>query len=247
MKSILERIKEISNNEGISITALEQKIGASKGVLSRAIANGTDIQYKWVQILVENYPQYSTDWLIAGNGEMLRNQNAQKTPLHASDAISENIDLQDKYNDNSQINKTDTTFLISESKQRGYAPYYSYLKVSAGQYDLTTIEQSETPDSWIKFPDLTVDAWFPVIGCSMEPKIFTGDTVGVVDVHNWERLDPDKVYMIVTIYDRMIKHLRYDEATPEFLWAISGNQQEFKIYAHEIKRIYRVVFAGRLV
>jgi hypothetical protein len=75
MESILDRIKKIAINEGITITSLENKIGASKGVLSRAIANGTDIQCKWIQIIVENYPQYSTEWLITGKGSMLKSKS----------------------------------------------------------------------------------------------------------------------------------------------------------------------------
>lgn len=51
---------------------MERTIGASKGVLSRAIANGTDIQSKWLMSIVENYPQYSGDWLLTGQGEMLK-------------------------------------------------------------------------------------------------------------------------------------------------------------------------------
>lgn len=82
MSTILTRIQEISANEGITIAALERAIGASKGVLSRAINNGTDIQSKWIQILVENYPQYSTDWLLTGKGDMLRDDN--KSPNSAS-------------------------------------------------------------------------------------------------------------------------------------------------------------------
>ncbi|WP_294613190.1 S24 family peptidase [uncultured Bacteroides sp.] len=72
MSNILSRIQEIALNEGITIAALERSIGASKGVLSRAIANGTDIQSKWLQNIVENYPSYSAEWLIAGRGFMLR-------------------------------------------------------------------------------------------------------------------------------------------------------------------------------
>ncbi len=71
MGNILSRIQDIASNEGITIGALERKIGASKGVLSRAINNGTDIQSKWVQTIVENYPQYSTRWLMTGVGDML--------------------------------------------------------------------------------------------------------------------------------------------------------------------------------
>ena len=74
MGNILSRIQEIAVKEGITITAMERSIGASKGVLSRAIANGTDIQSKWLQNIVENYPLYSADWLITGRGSMLRHE-----------------------------------------------------------------------------------------------------------------------------------------------------------------------------
>lgn len=75
MGSILSRIQELAINEGITIGALERKIGASKGVLSRAINNGTDIQAKWLTILVENYPNYSPSWILTGKGNMIISQN----------------------------------------------------------------------------------------------------------------------------------------------------------------------------
>ena len=59
MCKILSRIKQIALNEDTTIGAIERKIGASKGVLSRAIAKGTDIQSKWLELIVENYPHYS--------------------------------------------------------------------------------------------------------------------------------------------------------------------------------------------
>lgn len=80
MGNILLRIQKIASHEGITIGALERKIGASKGVLSRAINNGTDIQSKWVQIIVENYPQYSADWLLTGRGEMLSSEASAPPP-----------------------------------------------------------------------------------------------------------------------------------------------------------------------
>lgn len=72
MKTILTRIQEITSNERMTIGAMERSIGASKGVLSRAISNGTDIQSKWIQIIVENYPRYSPEWLLTGKGNMLK-------------------------------------------------------------------------------------------------------------------------------------------------------------------------------
>ena len=70
----------MAETEGISISALEKSIGASKGVLSRALKHGTDIQVKWLNALVENYPNYSPEWILTGKGPMLRNQGT--TDLH---------------------------------------------------------------------------------------------------------------------------------------------------------------------
>lgn len=72
MCTILTQIKKIAENEGIAITTLEKNLGASKGVLSRAINNGTDIQSKWIMAIVENYPQYNSEWLLTGKGSMIK-------------------------------------------------------------------------------------------------------------------------------------------------------------------------------
>jgi hypothetical protein len=85
MNNILKNIKQIAVNEHVTISKLEQIIGASKGVLSRAIANNTDIQCKWVTKIVENYPYYSCDWLIKSEGEMIK-------PVHENLFIKENIE-----------------------------------------------------------------------------------------------------------------------------------------------------------
>lgn len=81
MRNILFQISEIAKNEGISISSLEREIGASKGVLSRAIANNTDIQAKWIQKIVENYPKYSIEWIITGHGDMLKSNEIQIKPV----------------------------------------------------------------------------------------------------------------------------------------------------------------------
>lgn len=77
MEKIIVQISKIAASEHLSIGALEKKIDASKGVLAKAIANNTDIQAKWVQKIAENFPQYSAEWLLTGEGEMLRGGNVQ--------------------------------------------------------------------------------------------------------------------------------------------------------------------------
>ena len=72
MEDFFKRIGKIVDNEGINITTLEQLIGASKGVLSRAKRNNTSISVEWVIKIVEKFRQYDANWLLLGEGEMFK-------------------------------------------------------------------------------------------------------------------------------------------------------------------------------
>lgn len=139
---------------------------------------------------------------------------------------------------------------VAEDANVGSIPYYDELPVSAGSYDLATIPIDERPTKFVTFPGLSEGQFaFPVIGCSMEPTIKAGEVIVVTEVNNWERVDPDKVYLIITVDDRMIKHLSSDNENKNILWCISDNEHytKFSIFKTEIKKIYRVTFHGSLL
>ena len=125
-------------------------------------------------------------------------------------------------------------------------PFYGELPVSAGQKDLATVLGNMKPTGWLNIPGMpkSIGA-FPVIGCSMEPDIRQGDFVCIAEIDRWESVDPDKIYMIITHDDRMIKRLALDNEDKEILWCISPNYPKFKVYKSEILAIYRITFYGR--
>lgn len=89
---MIERIKQIADNENISINAFEKKIAASEGVIRRAIKNNTDIQSKWLSKIMNHYPQYSCEWLLTGKGSMLKNEedtNYEAVLIYLRDHIDE--------------------------------------------------------------------------------------------------------------------------------------------------------------
>lgn len=126
-------------------------------------------------------------------------------------------------------------------------PFYETLPVSAGQ--LEVVIQDALPTGFISIPGVHAIALFPVIGCSMLPRIKPGDIIGVDAVNSWDVLDPDKIYLIVTNEDRMIKHLQSDASDPDILWAISDNAAftKFKLSKSSIKYIYRVTYHGEIL
>lgn len=156
MGNILSRIEQISKNESITIGALERKIGASKGVLSRAINNGTDIQSKWIQSIAENYPQYSAEWLLAGRGNMLKSQDTQL----ASPTVQAQFSL-----------RTDRKVAMQN------IPLYE-LDAVAGLVALFDTQTRQVPVSHIQIPDLPLcDGALYVRGDSMYPLLKSGDIV----------------------------------------------------------------------
>lgn len=73
--NILSRIQKIAALEQTTIAKMEKSIGASKGVLAKAISQQTDIRAKWLTNLMATYPQYSAKWLLTGDGCMMEDNS----------------------------------------------------------------------------------------------------------------------------------------------------------------------------
>lgn len=123
MSNIVNRISLIADNEGIKITSLERVLGASKGVISRAIKNNTDIQSKWIVSLVENYPHYNTLWILTGRGEMLLNETGLTNTFKNNNTTRNEggkhplSSLEEKKGGNLQLNNDDDDLGLGEPKE----------------------------------------------------------------------------------------------------------------------------------
>lgn len=54
-------------------------------MIRKAITNNTDIQSKWISIIVDNFPSLNVEWLLTGKGEMLKeNTEPIKAVAHVS-------------------------------------------------------------------------------------------------------------------------------------------------------------------
>lgn len=87
MAQILSQIALFAAEKGITIAELERKLGASKGVLSRATANGTDVQSKWMARMVAEFSDLSAEWLLRGTGGMYLSDHEPPRPVGAENCI----------------------------------------------------------------------------------------------------------------------------------------------------------------
>lgn len=216
MGNILSRIQEIASNEGITIGAMERTIGASKGVLSRAINNGTDIQAKWLSIIVENYPRYSTGWLLAGAGSMLKDD-------------LKGIQTADEANP--------STLPTTSMNPSVGTPYYDVDFI--GGFDEVFNSQVNIPATNIVIRGFEkASLWCNVTGHSMEPKINHGDIIALRQC-TLNDIQYGEIYAVVLDTIRTIKILRRSP-DPGKLRFIPINTEDYDEQEFDKSRIVNV-------
>lgn len=68
---ITNRLKQLIENEKISIRVFEEKIGASQGSINKAINSNADLKANTLNNIVEVFPRYNIVWLLTGKGPMI--------------------------------------------------------------------------------------------------------------------------------------------------------------------------------
>lgn len=216
MGNILSRIQEIASNEGITIGAMERTIGASKGVLSRAINNGTDIQAKWLSIIVENYPRYSTGWLLTGAGSMLKDD-------------LKGIQTADEANP--------STLPTTSMNPSVGTPYYDVDFI--GGFDEVFNSQVNIPATNIVIRGFEkASLWCNVTGHSMEPIINHGDIIALRQC-TLNDIQYGEIYAVVLDTIRTIKILRRSP-DPGKLRFIPINTEDYDEQEFDKSRIVNV-------
>lgn len=99
MEKISDRVKLIIENERMSTRQFEQRLGASNGLIHKAIKHGTDIGGQWISKILYTFQRYNADWLLTGEGSMLRDngppENQEENTPEIQISATSQIDLID--------------------------------------------------------------------------------------------------------------------------------------------------------
>lgn len=229
---IKERIIQLLEYKGIPKEDFYVKIGMTSASF-RGKSRLSTLNSTAIENILSEIPDVNPLWIITGEGEMLKSD------------INNTADIHGEYHTNSKISIFKPEDLPMQVGKLYRAPIYESFPVSAGNMGLSSV-RSDKPDGYA-YTTMPGVIFFPVIGCSFSPIIEAGRYIGVVKLDNWERVDTEKIYFIVTREERMIKRLRLDESDSEILWCVSPNFREFKIYKADIIEINHVFFHGSMV
>lgn len=208
---IAKRIKEIAENEGITITEMERAIGASSGTLSRAASKGTDIQSKWVTKVAENYQSYSTYWLLTGEGEMLRDAPAPTFEQSRYDTPPEVTTFPQKTKDR----------IVEQQTIPLYAVEATASILAQGDISDYIIDRISIP----RMPKC--DGAVIVAGDSMSPIIHSGDIVLYKVFEDYSNIIYGQMYLVSIVLEEdtliLIKYIRKIESDPSAVLLCSEN------------------------
>lgn len=214
-----ERLQQLIKHYGT-----QEKLGAIMGLPQSSIANWVQrgaLSANAMRLIGEKCPEINLRWLITGEGEMLEPE--QMTAIVPKDS-----------DDN------------EPTRMHEIGKFYADLDVSAGHLEYVAADCVPTA---ITIPVGTqAEAYFPVIGYSMEPTICEGDIIGVKELDCFEPVEQGKIYMIITRdCERMVKRIIPPSDEEPLVQLISDNkkQKTIKLDRQMITKILRVVFIGK--
>jgi len=72
---IIDRIYQYMAQNGTTAAAFEKKVGLSNGYLSKQLNRKADIGERIILQILDNCPEISVEWLLTGEGDMLKLEN----------------------------------------------------------------------------------------------------------------------------------------------------------------------------
>ena len=88
---MVERLKQIISNFGISDRQFALSCGIAQNTLSRQLNGARELSLTTVYTVLSCYPEISAEWLLRGTGEMLLTSE-QPTASNENDRLSKLID-----------------------------------------------------------------------------------------------------------------------------------------------------------
>ena len=248
----LKRIKQYIDYKGITNQNFEKQVGFSNGAFASQLKNNRTIGVDKLENILIAFPELNPEWLLTGNGEMIKTKSKENVPEIIGDNFG--VIIGDKPN----VKKTHAIELAEKPTNTGIEannlgnagipliPIDAMAGFGTGAVQVMHYDTSKyvVPE----FAELNVDFMIRVKGSSMVPKYNSGDLVAckklvITDIFfQW-----NKVYVLDTEQGALIKRVKKG-SRDNYILLISDNKNydPFELHLSKIFAVALVVGVIRL-
>ena len=195
MERIIDRVNDFIQYKGMSVRAFESEAGIKYSTISAAIKRGTELNTAILLKIIDTYEEIDTEWLMKGEGEMLKDANPEKQ------SPSSESTNQGNESSESELPSTDEFDYVNNDNE-GRIPIVHELSFALIDPDEpSTIKADE--HYYIK-EFRNADFMMRVAGDSMYPKYKPGDLIACRNIRYANFYQWGKVYALLTCHQGII-------------------------------------------
>ena len=246
--SLIERIYQLSDLKGDSIYKISKEINVSNGYFAKTKAKNGSVGSEIIEKIVSYYPDLNIEWLITGNGEILKSKS-KKNVLEKNEDINEDKPNVKKTHAIELAEKPTNTGIEANNLGNAGIPLIPIDAMAGFGTGAVQVMHYDTSKYVVpEFAELNVDFMIRVKGSSMVPKYNSGDLVAckklvITDIFfQW-----NKVYVLDTEQGALIKRVKKG-SRDNYILLISDNKNydPFELHLSKIFAVALVVGVIRL-
>ena len=222
---VLERIKQYIDYKCITVSAFEKSIGMSNASFGKTLKQGGSIRSDKLETILSVYPEINAEWLLTGQGEMLKGEVAAPEPAHGPTVVHFEMPGEDY---------TAIPVVDIEAAAGFGAANTDYIDESQLIYLPKNMLRGQRDRLCIK-----------VAGASMEPTLYNNSRVVVrlLDEGEWEYAQTGEIYVVTdregqTYIKRLTNNLRTSGEI--VLRSDNENQRLYKPFTMSEEDIFRI-------
>lgn len=228
---MIARLHVFIKNQGFTVSEFEKIIGASDGLLRRAVKNKTDINARWIVSISEKFPNLSLEWLIRSEGSMIRDN------VHVSNIRNSIINraIEEGKSINKDLDALEQN-LKSNQKQIPLVPLYAMAGKFPGEKEIMDYECERYSVPGMDGADFLIR----VKGNSMYPTYNSGDVVACKRITNMQDsfFQWNRVYVLDTDQGPIMKRIK-PGSDKEHISIVSDNP-DYEPFELHFSQIYHI-------
>ena len=202
MSNTVGRIKEFIDFKGLSVRKFEEIVGFSNGAFATQYKNNKSIGSDKIENILCSFPELNPEWLLTGNGEMLKSEETTELIKIPPIEVIEPIKVEGR----SLMPKV--IVLEEEDGEKERIPLVP-VKAQAGY-----LQGYDDPKFIRKLPMYNLPGMrngtfrmFQVEGLSMYPTLQSGSYVVGQFVEDWQHISNNRIYVVVSTEGVIVKRV----------------------------------------